>query len=213
MPRQPTRIEPVEERGLAGIVLAVVAASALAVPAAARELVDPATLNPPPPGEFNPECYRLGNGTQCTLAFSDPSVADAPSGIVCDGVELIDSFTRSVVGTRAYDSDGDLLRRHFEESSQRLVHESGDWLGRDYIGHDKILNHLAVPGDQPTGTTIISGPSMRTTGPEGQTVVMDVGSFLEGPTGLIRESGQHAFFEYFELGETAALQPLCEALD
>jgi hypothetical protein len=54
---------------------------------------------------------------------------------------------------------------------------------------------------------------MRTTGPEGQTVVMDVGSFLEGPTGLIRESGQHAFFEYFELGDTSALQPLCDALD
>ena len=36
--------------------------------------------------------------------------------------------------------------------------------------------------------------------------------FLEGQTGLLRESGPHAFFEYFELGDTAALQPLCDAL-
>jgi len=200
-------------RGLTGVVLAVIAASALAIPVAARELVDPGTLNPPPPAEFNPVCYRLGNGTQCTLAFSDPSVVDAPTGIVCDGVELTDSFTRSVVGTRAYDSDGNLLRRHFEESFSGSFTNPETGLVATYIGHDKILNDLAVPGDQSTGTTLVSGPSLRITGPEGQTVVMDVGSFLDSPTGLIRESGQHAFFEYFELGDTSALQPLCDALD
>ena len=200
-------------RGLAGVVLGLVAACAIAMPVAARELVDPNTLNPPPPPEFNPVCYRLGNGTQCSLAFSDPSVVDAPSGIVCDGVELLDSFTRSVVGTRAYDSNGNLLRRHFEESFVGSFTNPETGLTATYIGHDKVLNDLDVPGDQSTGKTLISGPSSRITGPEGQTIVMDVGSFLDSPTGLIRESGPHAFFEYFELGATAALQPLCDALD
>jgi hypothetical protein len=200
-------------RGLTGVVLAVAAAAALAMPVAAREPVDPATLNPPPPAEFNPVCYQLGNGTQCTLAFSDPSVVDAPTGIVCDGVELLDSFTRSVVGTRAYDSDGNLLRRHFEESFVGSFTNPETGLVATYIGHDKILNDLDVPGDQSTGTSLVSGPITRVSGPDGRTIVMNVGSYVESPDGMLRESGPHAFFEYFELGDTAALQPLCDALD
>ena len=200
-------------RLVVALVLAVGAAAALAGPIAAREQVDPGTLNPPPPAEFNPVCYELGNGTQCSLEFSDPPVVDEPTGIVCDGVELINSFTRSVVGTRFYDADGNLVRRHFRESFVGTFTNPETGLTATYVGHTWILNDLTVPGDLSTGSTLIAGPAGRITGPDGQTIVMDVGSFVESPTGVLRESGPHAFYEYFELGETAALQPLCDALD
>jgi hypothetical protein len=94
-----------------GLVLIV----ALATPASARTPVDPSTLNPPPPDFFNAECYLDGSHISCDLAFSDPAVVDEPTGIVCDGTELLSSFSRSVVGKRTYDADGNLLQRHFRE--------------------------------------------------------------------------------------------------
>ena len=89
----------------------------LAVPSAsaAQVSVDPSTLNPPVPAEFNASCVRVGNHISCSLAFSDPDIADEPSGIVCDGTELRDSQSRSVVGKRLYDANGNLLQRHFRE--------------------------------------------------------------------------------------------------
>jgi len=38
----------------------------------AGQPVDPSTLNPPPPPQFNPVCESVGNGTMCTVQFSDP---------------------------------------------------------------------------------------------------------------------------------------------
>ena len=111
-------------------VLVVLAATlVLAAPVAAREPVDPNTLNPPPPPEFNPSCQRLGGGIVCDLAFSDPPLFDEPSAIICDGTELLFSQTRSVVGKRIYDADGNLLRRHFREELDGHLHESVDGPG------------------------------------------------------------------------------------
>jgi hypothetical protein len=95
-----------------GLVLAV----ALATPASARTPVDPSTLNPAPPASFNAVCYLDGSHISCDLAFTDPDVVDDPSGIICDGTMLLASFSRSVVGKRTYDADGNLLQRHFRES-------------------------------------------------------------------------------------------------
>ena len=41
----------------------------------AGQPVDPSTLNPPPPPQFNPVCERDGNQTICTVQFSDPPFA------------------------------------------------------------------------------------------------------------------------------------------
>jgi len=97
------------------VVGACVMAGASAGVASARESVDPSTLNPPPPDLFNAVCLTQGSQIVCDLAFSDPPVSDEPSGIVCDGTELLVSQTRDVVGKRFYDASGDLLRRHFRE--------------------------------------------------------------------------------------------------
>ena len=96
----------------AGLLIAV----ALATPAAARTVVDPATLNPAPPESFNAVCYENGNHITCTLSFTEPAIVDEPTDIVCDGTVLLASLTRSVVGKRLYDADGNLLQRHFRES-------------------------------------------------------------------------------------------------
>ena len=83
---------------LRAILVTSIALLALTTGVAAREPVDPATLNPAPPAEFNATCERLGDHIRCDLAFSDPPFLDEPSGIICDGVELLLSQTRDVVG-------------------------------------------------------------------------------------------------------------------
>ena len=106
-------------RAIAIVALPAIAASALVVaPVAAATPVDPNSLNPAPPDFFNAECWRRGSGITCDLAFADPvnPVIDEPSGIICDGTELLVSWNRWVVGKRFYDAAGDLLQRHFRES-------------------------------------------------------------------------------------------------
>ena len=95
---------------------ALLLTTSLATSASARTPVDPSTLNPPPPASFNAVCYRDGSHISCDLAFSDPDMVDQPSGIVCNGTELLVSQSRSVVGKRTYDAAGNLLQRHFRES-------------------------------------------------------------------------------------------------
>jgi hypothetical protein len=60
---------------------------------------DPSTLNPAPPDFFNAQCFKGGGGTICTLAFADEPFAGEPSGIVCDGTELLLSQERSVAAS------------------------------------------------------------------------------------------------------------------
>lgn len=95
---------------------------ALSTPAAARTMVDPSTLNPAPPESFNAVCYREGGHITCSLAVSDPDVVTEPTGIICDGTELLNSFERSVVGKRFYD---------------RFVNHQ-PILGRDHCGRPSV---------------------------------------------------------------------------
>jgi len=45
------------------------------------------------------------------------------------------------------------------------------------------------------------------------TLAIDTGRSVYTAQGdLLRESGQHPFFDYFVYGDTAAAQPLCDAL-
>jgi hypothetical protein len=202
---------------MASLLVVIVSVIALALPAivAAREPVDPATLTPPPPPEFNPVCERVGNGIICELAFTDPLIVDEPSGVVCGTTELLISQTRSVVGKRFYDADGLLLRRHFHEDV------SGTWTNpvtgatASFTGGAMILHDLAVPGDVAGGTTRSSG-SVRIYIPGAGTILLaDAGhTVLDEATGtVLAQSGQHPFEAYFGNGDTSALDELCSALD
>jgi hypothetical protein len=195
-----------------GLVLIV----ALATPASARTPVDPSTLNPPPPDILNPVCYLDGSHISCDVASTEPEVVvDDPSGIVCDGTELLASLSRSVVGKRTYDAAGNLLQRHFRESFDGGTFRNPD-TGRVALWrqHDTVIDNLAVPGDLATGTESTSG-LWRVWLPDGSTILTDAGRLLfDVATGeAINVSAHHPFDTYYRLGDPSALAPLCAALD
>ena len=198
-----------------GLIVALATVLALAPSAAARESIDPSTLNPAPPATWDVTCERQGSGIVCDLSFADPAIVSDPSGIVCGGVELLVSQTRSVVGKRFYDANGDLLERHFRESLAGSFTNPETGLVATWIQHDTAIHNLGVPGDLASGTFSVSGLTTRVIGPDGQTILVDAGTSLQdGATGdPIRADGPHPFFDYFALGDASALQPLCDALD
>ena len=187
---------------------------ALAGPAAARTLVDPATLNPPPPDFFNAECYEGAGGTVCSLHFSDDPIADEPSGIVCGGTELLFSQERSVVGKRYYDANGDLAQRHFREWMSGTFTNPDTGNSLPWEQHDTIIHNLSIPGEVASGTIRTTGLMTRVWLPGGGSILLDAGTILEDfATGdLIHEGGPHPFRDYFANGDASALQPLCDAL-
>src|SRR5437667_9587607 len=177
--------------------------------------VDPSTLIPPPPPEFNPVCEKSGFGTLCTVNFSDPPFA-GDSGLACgSGANTFEVFqfsTRSVQGRRYYDQNRNLLKRHFREYlagtfSNPLNHKAVAFPGSITHVHD-----LTIPGDNTSGTERLSGGT-RIYLQNGGTVLIDAGraTITEDGT-ILSEAGQHPFDEYFAFGDTTALQPLCDAL-
>lgn len=182
---------------------------------AAKESVDPGTLNPPVPAEFNPSCSRTGSHISCSLAFSDPDIVDEPSGIVCDGTELLFSQSRSVVGTRRYDAGGNLLQRHFRESLDGTFTNPDTGLVALWTQHDTVIHNLGVPGDIASGTEHVSGLGTRAWAPGGGTILTDAGTSLVdvATDEVLRVSGHHPFDDYFRLGDPSALARLCAALD
>jgi hypothetical protein len=195
------------------VVLVIGASLMLAGPVAAREPVDPNTLNPPPPASFNPVCERIGSGVICDLAFSDPPLVSEPSGIVCDGTELLISQTRDVVGKRFYDNDGNLTRRHFREHFAGTLVNPTSAVTLDWVAHNTLVHDLAIPGEIASGQTAVSGQQIRVFGDTG-TVLVDVGHLVvdEATGELLHSSGKHAFDDYFVNGNTDALAPICDAI-
>ena len=196
------------------VIVVFAATLALAAPVAAREPVDPSTLNPPPSAAFNPVCERLGRGIVCDLAFSDPPVIDQPSELFCDGDQIFESWTRSVVGRRIYDADGNLLKRQFREDFAGTFTNPSSGVTVDWVTNASNIHVLAVPGDLASGVSSGAGLSIRITAPDGGTVLIDAGRLVfDGATGDILEShGPHHFDDYFARGDVDALQPLCDAL-
>ena len=208
---------PVTLRRALGRALLATAVGVLAVagPASARTPVDPGTLNPAPPDFFNAECYAGAGGTVCTLYFSDDPIVDEPSGIVCGGTELLYSQDRSVVGKRYYDADGNLVQRHFREDMSGNLTNPDTGASLPWEQHDTILHNTSVPGVVDSGTIKTSGLIFRAWLPGGGSILLDAGTIVEdSATGdLIREGGEHAIRDLYVNGDTAGIQPLCDALD
>lgn len=177
--------------------------------------VDPSTLNPPPPPALNPVCEKSGFGTLCTVNFSDPPFA-GDSGLACgsgaNAFEVFQFSTRSVQGKRFYDQNGNLLERHFREY---LAGTFSNPLSNKAVTFSGSITHvhvLAVPGDPTSGTEILTG-GVRYHLQNGGIVLVDVGRTILAADGtILNETGQHPFDEFFVFGDTAALQPLCDAL-
>lgn len=198
---------------LTGLVLAALALSV--TPVSARTPVDPDTLNPAPPDFFNADCNTGAGGVLCTLHFSDDPIVDEPSGIVCGGVELLFSQTRSVVGKRFYDANGNLLQRHFRETLDGTFTNPITGKVAAWHQHDTVIHNLGVPGNLATGSTTITGLLTRAWIPGGGTILTDVGSLHIDPSTdeVVSSTGKHPFDDYFSGRDPAALAPLCDALD
>ena len=184
--------------------------------ALASQLVDPSTLNPPPPPQFNPVCKAVGNGTICTIEFVETQGPDA-TGLICgsgpNSFEVISSDTRTVTGRRYYDQNGNLTQRHFREVFVGILTNPLTGVSLDFVQGDTVLHNLAVPGDVDTGTEAITG-SFRLSRPQGGAVLIDAGrSVIDVSDGTILfEAGQHPFDAFYVFGDTSALQPICDAL-
>jgi hypothetical protein len=199
---------------IAGLLLGLAALSPAT--SLARTSVDPNTLNPAPPDFFNAVCSTTGTGIICTLAFDDPEVfVNEPSGIVCGSTELLLSQTRSVVGKRFYDADGNLLQRHFRETMNGTFTNPDTGAVVQWTQHDTIIHNLGVPGDVGTGTTQVTGLLTRAWGSDGGTIFTDVGTHLfnESTGEELRSGGRDLIDDYFSGRNPDALQPLCDALD
>jgi hypothetical protein len=200
------------------VVLVLVALMAFAPQATAfaGDSVDPVTLNPPPPPQFNPVCKAVGFGTLCTIEFVEtegPDATDIICGSGADSFAVVISDTRTVTGRRYYDENGNLTQRHFREVFVGTLTNPLTGATLDFVQADTVLHNLAVPGDTSTGTEAITG-STRFSLPQGGVVLVDAGrTVLDASDGTILfEAGQHHFDDYFVLGDTSALQPLCDAL-
>jgi hypothetical protein len=198
-----------------GITLGILLALAVAPATVAREAVDPSTLNPAPADWWTVSCERQGVGILCELSFTEDPIIDEPSGVVCDDVELLISVTRSVIGKRFYDADGNLLQRHYREFLDGTYSNPETGLVATWIQHDTVVHDLGSPGVDGTGTERLSGLFTRVTGPDGLTILLEVGriAFDNDAGELTQITGQHPFYEYFDLGDSDALAPLCDALD
>lgn len=212
---------PGSRRRLAAVAVTVVAMSITGgwstTAAASPAPVDPTTLTPAPPAFFNATCTRNGVSIICDLHFTEVVLDHEPNGVVCDSaagpVELIEVNTRSVVGKRYYDADGNLLRRHFRDEWTATITNPATGRSATYLQTDRILHDLAVPGDNTTGTEEIT-TRLRVINDAGSTIFVDAGRTIvrEADGSIEFQAGQHRFDDYFVNGNTAAVKPLCDAL-
>jgi hypothetical protein len=183
----------------------------------AREPVDPTTLNPPPPPNFNPVCESVGNGTICDLHFSDPPFA-AGSEVICgSGADSFEPFqfqNRTVTSKRYYDANGNFVRVHYREVIDGTFTNPINHKSVAYSGSDTHLHVLTVPGDPTSGNEAITGSVRIFLGNGNGTLALDTGRLVMADSNgeILAESGQHPFLDYFVFGDTAAVQPLCDAL-
>lgn len=196
------------------LVLACFSALAITSPVAARTLVDPNTLNPAPPDFLNATCYAQGRGITCNLAFSDPPIVDEPSGIVCDGTELLYSQDRSVVGKRFYDANGDLVRRHFREDMRGTLGHPITGATLDFTQSNTILHDLSTPGIVASGVSRIIGLGFKVTETDGRAVLVDAGwvAIDESVGEIVDWAGPHRLDDYFVRGDAHALDAICDAI-
>jgi hypothetical protein len=199
--------------------LALVAALGIGtIPAQAEErAVDPNTLTPTPPDFFNATCAWTGGQIQCDVEFVDPiSPLEEPTGITCGTgtaqFEVLDTWSRSVVGKRVYNGDGLLVRRRFNDRWDGTFTNSVTGATADYEQRNTYLHDLAVPGAPGTGIERQT-THLRLTTPHGSTV-LDSGHVVisHDDDAVVFASGKHALADYFDNGDASAVQPICDAL-
>jgi hypothetical protein len=183
---------------------------------AAEHSVDPSTLTPPPPEFFNASCRSAGQQILCDLAFVDPnSPVEEQTDIFCGSgsaaFEVLDTWTRSVRGTRYYSADGLLLRRHFNDEWDGTFTNSLTGKTVSYHQRNTYVHDLAVPGDVGSGIEHDT-THLRVSSANG-TVLIDAGLVVLSveDESVLFQAGQHPIDDYFN-GDPSGMRSLCEAL-
>lgn len=191
-------------RALAGAsVLAVTLLVSTAVPAAAGQLVDPSTLQPPPPP--GAECRANGQWIICQTGLvlapvNEPILDfDLPCGT------LYETATDVRSGIRWYTADGKLAKRFVTQDMEGTWSLSPTGAGPTVTitAHTNWRNVYAVPGDESSGPQIVHGDGFTVRAP-GAGVIVHI-------AGLDLVDGTHrGVFRFIEDPEVAA--ELCAAL-
>lgn len=179
--------------------------------------VDPNTLIPPPPPEFNPVCWTTKTGVTCHVQFSDPPSPDQGTGIFCQSgattYEVLQTPNRAVNGIRWYNLDLKLVEKRYTEDGYGTFKNTVTGAILKYVQNDIVHTMPSVPGDQDTGIVTVTGVQGRVFRPDGRTVLVDTGVSTYGGDGsFISHVGVHPFDDYYALGITSALQPICDGL-
>jgi hypothetical protein len=178
--------------GLA-VLTVVIGVGSLATPVAARVAVDPSTLNPPPT-LGNPQCAWAGQQVICSFAV-DFTVTDAPTGIFCDGVEVLESSDRHVAGQRYYNADLDLTRRLFREQIDGILYNPTTGGLVRWTGTDTGVEVLSIPGDRDTGTLTNTGAGLHFYLADGRSLVIAGRTIENFDTGDFAQVGSSPDFD------------------
>lgn len=190
-----TRSTRLRTLGLA-VASGLIAATSLALPVAARESVDPGTLNPPPPAFINPMCGSSGLGVICSFAWH-PAVIDAPTGVVCNGDELLETTDRYVFGHRYYDADLNIVKRDYAERIDGILYDPRTGVSVHWTGYDQAFETFSVPGDRSTGTRMNTGAIIHVYLDSGRSYMLFAGRTFENvDTGDFDQMGSHPDFDF-----------------
>ena len=116
------------------------------------------------------------------------------------------------MGKRFYDADGNLTKRHFREDLAGTMTNPSTGQTIGWETHATNIHVLSVPGDLASGISSGAGTG-RWFELGGATVLVDGGRLVfDAASGILESHGPHHFDDYFERGDTDALQPICDAL-
>jgi len=156
----------------------IVSAGSIATPVAAREAVDPALLNPHLPWYVHPVCGWSGQQVIC--ASDDRfEVVDVPTGVICEGDELLETSARRVIAHRYYDSDLNLVRRDIAERIDGILYDPVTGVSVSWTGYDQGFDTFSVPGDLGTGTRMGVGAGIHVYLNDGRSYSLAAGRWFE----------------------------------
>jgi hypothetical protein len=175
---------------------AVISLGSMALPVAARESVDPSTLNPAPPPFVNAVCGWSGDQVICSRDYRF-TVTHAPTGVICDGDELLETSDRHVFGHSYYDQNLNLTRRDLAERIDGILYNPRTGVAVRWTGDDQGFDYLSTPGDLSTGTSMNVGAILHVYLDSGRSYMFRAGrDWVDKDTGDFKISGARDKFGF-----------------
>jgi hypothetical protein len=147
---------------LAAVATAVVLLLGSATTAIAGS-VDPSTLTPPPPPDAR--CHTAGTRTICDTVLNVDMVNEPAFDAPCGTIYITGTDYRD--GTRFYDGDGLLVRRHVTDQVDAVISLSADGSGPtlSLTGHLNWWGYWPEPGSDGDGIQTNHGVDIKISGP------------------------------------------------